>query len=69
MEPEPPNKTRHAAFDRGIIGVRPDYVIEVRADVLKEEDGPMLKYGLQLLQNLKLLVPTRIEDKPSKATL
>lgn len=25
----------HAAFDLGIIGIRPDYVIEVREDVLK----------------------------------
>lgn len=62
-------KIHHAAFDKKIIGVRPDYVIQVREDVLNEEDGPMLKYGLQSLHNLELLVPTRIEDKPSKAAL
>ncbi|HET7415556.1 MAG TPA: HNH endonuclease, partial [Arthrobacter sp.] len=44
-------KIHHAAFDRGIIGVRPDYVIEVREDVLREVDGPMLKYGLQALHH------------------
>ena len=39
------------ALHRGIIGIRPDYVIEVREYVLREEDGPMLKYGLQALHN------------------
>jgi putative restriction endonuclease len=34
-------KIHHAAFDRGIIGIRPDYVIEVREDVLREKDGPI----------------------------
>ncbi len=59
----------HAAFDRGIIGVRPDYVIEVPKDVLKEVDGPMLKYGLQALHNSELFLPSRMEDQPSKAAL
>lgn len=72
--PEVPNalalcKIHHAAFDSGIIGVRPDYVIQVRDDVLKEEDGPMLKYGLQSLHDSELLVPTRNQDKPSKTAL
>jgi putative restriction endonuclease len=62
-------KIHHAAFDRGIIGVRPDYVIEVREDVLREVDGPMLKYGLQALHKSKMLLPTRIADRPSKDAL
>jgi hypothetical protein len=56
----------HVASDRGIIGIRPDYVIEVREDVLKEEDGPMLKYGLQALHTIELLLPSRSADRPSK---
>lgn len=60
-------KIHHAAFDRGIIGVRPDYVIQVREDVLKEEDGPMLKYGLQVPHNLELLLPMRTADRSSKS--
>ena len=31
----------HAAFGRLILGVRPDYLIHVRADILHEIDGPM----------------------------
>ncbi len=37
----------YAAFDRSFLGVRPDYIIRVRTDVLEEVDGPMLRHGLQ----------------------
>jgi putative restriction endonuclease len=37
----------HAAFDAHVLGVRPDLEVEVRQDVLEEEDGPMLVHGLQ----------------------
>jgi putative restriction endonuclease len=40
-------KIHHAAFDRWILGIRPDHVVEIRQDLLDEIDGPMLKYGLQ----------------------
>ena len=50
-------RLHHAAFDRLILGVRPDYIIRVRADVLEEEDGPMLRHGLQGLQGQRIVVP------------
>ncbi|MGH7238632.1 MAG: HNH endonuclease, partial [Candidatus Saccharimonadales bacterium] len=62
-------KIHHAAFDLGIIRIRPDYMIEVREDVLKEVDGPMLKYGLQALHTTELLLPSRTADRPSKDAL
>ena len=37
----------HAAFDTHVIGVTPDLQVEVRTDILKEKDGPMLLHGLQ----------------------
>ena len=43
-------KLHHAAFDRYFLGVRPDYVVQVRADVLEEKDGPTLVHGIQALQ-------------------
>lgn len=51
-EPVVPNglalcKLHHAAFDADILGVRPDLRVEVRDDVLRESDGPMLRHGLQ----------------------
>jgi putative restriction endonuclease len=50
-------KLHHAAFDQNIIGVNPDYFVEVREDILKEIDGPMLKYGLQKLHFQKIILP------------
>jgi putative restriction endonuclease len=63
-------KLHHAAFDRNIIGVRPDLVVEVRRDVLDKVDGPMLRHGLQDLQGARLLVvPRRRELMPSSTFL
>ena len=55
----------HAAFDRFFIGVRPDYTIEVRSDVLEEHDGPTLRYAIQGLHNQSITLPRRREDLPS----
>jgi putative restriction endonuclease len=57
-------KIHHAAFDRHIIGIRPDLVIEVRADILEEHDGPMLRYGLQACDQQPLRTPRRPDDRP-----
>ena len=43
-------KLHHAAFDRYILGIRPDLVVDLRLDVLREADGPMLLQGLQGFQ-------------------
>jgi len=40
-------KLHHSAFDANILGIRPDYTIHIREDVLHEVDGPMLIHGLQ----------------------
>ncbi len=69
-EPITPNalalcKLHHAAFDRNILGVRPDSVIELRQDLLEEVDGPMLRHGLQDLHGRPLMVVPRSEaDRP-----
>ena len=62
-------KLHHAAFDRFIIGVSPDYRIYVRKDVLDEEDGPMLQHGLKELHSTKLVLPVRREHWPSQEAL
>ncbi len=58
-------KIHHAAFDRFFIGITPNYQIIVRDDLLREEDGPMLKYGLQNMHNKKLLLPKSKMDWPN----
>lgn len=56
----------HAAFDRQVLGVRPDLIVEVRGDVLREEDGPMLVHGLQGFQGSRLFVPRREDHQPNR---
>lgn len=48
----------HAAFDRNILGIRPDFIVEVRMDILREKDGPMLLHGLQGFQGKRILRPS-----------
>ena len=62
-------KLHHAAFDRFLLGVTPDYTIEVREDVLKEKDGPMLIHGLQGLHHKKIILPRRPELRPNRDLL
>jgi putative restriction endonuclease len=62
-------KIHHAAFDANILGIRPDYVAEIRSDVLAERDGPMLRYGIQEVHNLPISVPRSPADRPDRARL
>ena len=63
-------KIHHAAFDANVIGIRPDYVVEVATDVLEEVDGPMLRHGLQDFHGRALMaVPRRAVEKPDPKRL
>ena len=62
-------KIHHAAFDRGIVGVRSDYVVQVRPDVLLEVDGPMLKHGIQAVHDVRLVLPAKLAERPDRDLL
>jgi putative restriction endonuclease len=62
-------KIHHAAFDKNILGINPDYYIHVRNDILHETDGPMLKYGLQALEHQKINLPNHKKDYPDQERL
>jgi putative restriction endonuclease len=62
-------KIHHAAYDRNILGVSPDYEVRIRSDILEEHDGPMLLHGLQELNGTKLVLPARIADRPDRDRL
>lgn len=62
-------KIHHAAFDRNFLGIRPDYTVEVRKDLLLEEDGPMLLHGLQEMQNQRLFLPRSATKQPDRLLL
>lgn len=58
-------RLHHAAFDRFFVGVRPDYVIEIRPDLLTETDGPTLRHAIQALHGQRIILPRREEHHPS----
>jgi putative restriction endonuclease len=62
-------RIHHGAYDVGIVGVDPDYLVHIRRDVLDEIDGPMLRHGLQELHGGKLTVPRSPAKKPNREYL
>jgi len=62
-------KLHHAAYDSSYFAVRPDYHIEVRHDIMEENDGPMLLHGLQEINELKIQVPSRVSERPDPQRL
>ena len=62
-------KLHHSAYDSFILGVTPDFLIKVRDDVLNEEDGPILKYGLKQLHNSSMILPSSKNHWPGKEYL
>jgi putative restriction endonuclease len=59
----------HAAFDRLFLGVRPDYVIEVRPDILQEHDGPTLQHAIQALHGSRIAFPRVASLRPDPTLL
>jgi putative restriction endonuclease len=62
-------KIHHAAYDGNLLAVRPDYHVEVRADILDEVDGPMLRHGLQEVHGWRLNLPNRRSELPDRDAL
>lgn len=62
-------KLHHTAFDAFFLSIRPDYVIEIRRDILEEVDGPVLKHALQGLHGLSIQVPRRASSRPDRERL
>lgn len=63
-------RIHHAAYDRLILGVRPDYVVQIRHDLLDEIDGPMLEHGLKLRHGQPLMnLPANRREHPDRELL
>ena len=54
----------HRAFDAQVLGLRPDHRIEIRTDVLHEQDGPTLHYALQELHGKSFTLPRHRAERP-----
>jgi putative restriction endonuclease len=59
----------HRAFDADVLGLRPDYVVEINAEVLREHDGPTLQHALQGLHGQAITLPRRRRDHPNRILL
>ena len=62
-------KIHHAAYDNDLIGISPDYTVQVRRAVREETDGPMLLRGLQELHESRVVLPRRQVDRPDRDRL
>ncbi len=46
--------------------MHPDLAVEIREDILREKDGPMLVHGLQGFQGSQILIPSRWDLQPDR---
>ena len=64
----PLSKIHHAAFDKHLIGIDPDYQLHVSGRLLELQDGPMLE-ALKGLDGQKIHLPRRVKDQPDRDRL
>ncbi|MGC5076159.1 HNH endonuclease [Agrococcus sp. DT81.2] len=62
-------KIHHSAFDRNMLGITPDYRVKIQPALLAEVDGPMLKHGIQEMQDRVLHLPSAKADRPDRELL
>jgi putative restriction endonuclease len=62
-------KIHHAAFDSDLLGITPQYEIQIAHMLLEEVDGPMLRHGLQEMHGTALTTPSRKKDQPDRDRL
>ena len=62
-------KIHHSAYDATLLGIDTDFSIHIRADVMQESDGPMLKYGLQEMHGKDLILPSQQDHWPDLSRL
>ena len=62
-------KIHHAAYDRRLLGISPDYRVHINDDLLHEIDGPMLRHGLQEMNGREIALPSQRRDRPDAARL
>lgn len=62
-------KIHHAAYDQNLLGVTPNYRVEIAAPLLAETDGPMLRHGLQDMHGATLTLPRSARERPARDNL
>lgn len=59
----------HLAYDRNLMGIDPDGLVHVAERLLREQDGPMPRTGLQGFHGAAIFQPKRHDDRPDPARL
>lgn len=62
-------KIHHAAYDRSLMGITPDFEVRIDQDLLDEVDGPMLRHGLQDMHGRLIRLPSTRKAHPDKEKL
>lgn len=62
-------KIHHAAYDRNLMGITPDFEVRINSALLHEVDGPMLRHGLQDMHGRQIHLPERRNERPSQDRL
>lgn len=62
-------KIHHAAYDRNLLGISPDYTVHLDQGLLDEVDGLMLRYGLQEMHGRSLILPIKRNELPDRERL
>lgn len=62
-------KIHHAAYDRNLLGISPEFTVHIDQDLLNEVDGPMLRHGLQEMHGRSLILPIRRNELPDRDRL
>jgi putative restriction endonuclease len=63
------SKIHHAAFDAGLIGIDPDFIVHVSERLLAIHDGPLLEQSLKALAGQKVRIPTDALAVPDRDRL
>lgn len=63
------SRIHHRAFDANLIGVNPDYQIQISDQLMDIEDGPILESGLKALRGKEIILPKEKKNWPSQELL
>jgi putative restriction endonuclease len=59
----------HLAYDRNLMGIDPEGVVHIGRRLLDEQDGPMLREGLQGFHGAAIDQPRRSDERPDPERL
>lgn len=62
-------KIHHAAYDKNLLGIQPDYKVVIPSRLLEEIDGPMLQHGLKEMHGKAIQTPSRRAWRPDPDAL